>query len=90
MHRKFCAAAEMSNVDVALPPWSCCPMRYALVRLSREFTMGTNTPAARAVVDGIAGDKTVSAACKPYASDSVVLPKALTKSRPRRSPKPVL
>mmetsp|Transcript_35434 Transcript_35434/g.56982 ORF Transcript_35434/g.56982 Transcript_35434/m.56982 type:complete len:230 (+) Transcript_35434:1201-1890(+) len=52
--------------------------------------MGTNTPAARAVVDGIAGESTVSAACKPYAKDRVVLPNARTKSRPKRSPKPVL
>ena len=36
------------------------------------------------------GSVPTSAACKPYAKDRVVLPNARTKSRPKRSPKPVL
>ena len=51
---------------------------------------GTKTPAALAVVDGIAGDSAASAVCSPYASRSVVCPNALTKSSPSRSPNPVL
>ena len=52
--------------------------------------MGAKTPAARAVVEGMAGESTASAVCKPYASFRVVEPNARTKRRPRRSPKPVL
>ena len=45
---------------------------------------------ARAVVEGMPGESTASAVCKPYASFRVVEPNARTKRRPRRSPKPVL
>ena len=90
MHRKFCAAAERSRVEVTFPPCSCCPIKYARVRSSSELITGTKTPAALAVVDGIAGDSAASAVCSPYASRSVVCPNALTKSSPSRSPNPVL
>mmetsp|Transcript_185 Transcript_185/g.791 ORF Transcript_185/g.791 Transcript_185/m.791 type:complete len:235 (-) Transcript_185:475-1179(-) len=90
MHRKFCAAALTRRHEVTLPPCSCCDIRYVLVRSSRELTIGTNTPAALAVVLGIAGDRTASADCNPYASLSVSLPKARTNNSPSLSPKPVL
>ena len=90
MHRKFCAAALTSRHDVTFPPCNCCDIKYVLVRGSKLLTMGTKTPAARAVVDGIAGDRNASAVCNPYASFSVLLPNALTNSSPSLSPNPVL
>lgn len=64
MHKKFCAAAVSRMEEVLLPPCSCWEMRNACVFLSRLLMMGTNTPPARAVVDGIAGQMAHSAAWK--------------------------
>mmetsp|Transcript_35697 Transcript_35697/g.43048 ORF Transcript_35697/g.43048 Transcript_35697/m.43048 type:complete len:252 (+) Transcript_35697:1462-2217(+) len=90
IHKKFCAAAVRRIEDVLLPPWSCCAIKYERVLLSRLLMIGTNTPPARAVVEGIAGQIAISAAWRPYARERVFFPKSLTKKRARRSPKPVL
>ena len=89
MHRKFCAAAERSRAARDVPALQLLPHQSARALVQRVDD-GGETPAALAVVDGIAGDSTASAVCSPYASRSVVCPNALTKSSPSRSPNPVL
>ena len=61
MHKKFCAAPDIKNADVAPVPCNCCPTKYSWVLGSNDLMTGMNTPAALAVVDGIAGDNSASA-----------------------------
>ena len=61
MHKKFCAAPDIKNADVAPVPCNCCPTKNSCVLGSKDLMTGMNTPAALAVVDGIAGDNNASA-----------------------------
>mmetsp|Transcript_2643 Transcript_2643/g.8445 ORF Transcript_2643/g.8445 Transcript_2643/m.8445 type:complete len:218 (-) Transcript_2643:1097-1750(-) len=61
MHKKFCAAPDIKNADVAPVPCNCCPIKNSCVLGSKDLMTGMNTPAALAVVDGIAGDNNASA-----------------------------
>ncbi len=49
----------------------------------------TNTPPARAVVEGMAGDSTSSAQARPYARPREVLPNTEMHRLAMRAPKPV-
>jgi len=61
MHKKFCAAPDIKNAEVAPVPCNCCPTKYSCVLGSKDLMTGIKTPAALAVVEGIAGDNNASA-----------------------------
>lgn len=77
MHSKFWAAAVRKRADELTEPWNWACTRNAPSFLddaslgwdpaprARESMMGMNTPPARAVVDGMAGARTASAAARP-------------------------
>lgn len=57
--------------------------------MERELMMGMKMPPALAVVEGMAGASSVSAALKPYARPRVLFPNSLTNIVATLSPKPV-
>ena len=82
---RFCAAAVRKSAEECAQLCSCACTRNAPSRpavapgrlpacLDSDRMMGRNTPPARAVVLGMAGEMSASDSTRPYDSPSVLLP----------------
>jgi len=98
--RIFCAAPVMNIAEDPADAWSCewtrnFPILPAVSPGSdpavaeSDLMIGTNIPPARAVVDGIAGDSSVSDMASPYPRPRLLLPNQLTNITATRLPSPV-
>lgn len=87
----FCNRLHMTAKMILQPRVlrSNCPPGSLPAARDSELMMGMKMPPARAVVDGMAGAISVSAALSPYARPSVLFPKSFTNMVATLSPSPV-